>query len=101
MYRVYYLLALMTALVVGPVRSDDQSDAELKAKAESSRVRTLSYVDTKLESEFVYEVDAETAKKLPQGKFSNLNANQANALEDTLEAIRKQEPIKVVPVQKD
>src|SRR5688572_1153506 len=95
------ILLLVVALVGGMTQADDQSDAELKAKAESSRVRTLSYIDTNLELEYLYDVDAETAKKLPKGKFTKLNARNVNALEDTIDAIRKQEPKKVVAIKKD
>jgi hypothetical protein len=90
------IVALVVALLGGFAQADDQSDAEVKAKSEAGRVRTFSYIDTKLEAEFVYDVDAETAKKLPKGDIKKLPAKEANALEDTIAAIRKQEPKKVV-----
>lgn len=92
------LMVLVVALVGGIAQADDQSDRDLKKQEEAGRVRTFSYVDTKLAAEFVYSVDAETAKLLPKGAQKDLDAKSANALEDVIAKIRKQEPTKVVDI---
>src|SRR5690349_16412281 len=98
MSQTKVFLMLIAVVLSGAARADDQSDADIKRMAESTRTRTLSYLDKTTNLEYVYDVDAATAKKLPKGVIKNLNAANANSLEDVIDGIRKQQPKKVVAI---
>lgn len=96
-------ILVLAGLVVGSAFADDQIDSELRARDEAAKKapKSFSWIDDTLNLEYVYKIDAATAEKLPAGDNKSLTADQKNALEDTITAIRKNDPLRVVAVNKD